>query len=68
MFRNIVVNHGLFDQLRVDHGREFFLMLGIQEHLSHLRRNQNIRCYQQTESKKVRMGKTKLFGNSRLHW
>ena len=50
MFRNIVVNHGLFDQLRVDHGREFFLMLGIQEHLSHLRRNQNIRRYQQTES------------------
>ena len=25
-------------------------MLGIQEHLSHLRRNQNIRRYQQTES------------------
>ena len=50
IFRNIAVNHALFDQLRVDHGREFFLMLGIQEHLSHLRRNQNIRRYQQTES------------------
>ena len=34
-------------------------MLGIQEHLSHFRRNQNIRCYQQTESKKVGIGKTK---------
>ena len=45
-FRNIVLNHGLFDQLRVNHGREFFYMLGIQEHLSHLRRNKNIQCYQ----------------------
>jgi len=31
--RDAVTTHGLWDQLRVDHGREFYLMLYIQEKL-----------------------------------
>ena len=45
--------HGPFDQVRVDNGREFYLILAMQEQLSHNRQNQAIRCYQQTESKRV---------------
>jgi len=52
VYRKSVIEFGLIDQVRVDHGREFFLMLGIQEYLSHLRTNQTISCYRQTQSKK----------------
>ena len=39
-FRKSVLEYGMFHQVRVDGGREFFLSLGIQEQLSHLRSNQ----------------------------
>ena len=42
-------SHGLFDQLRVDNGREFYLSLAIQEQMFDMRQNQVIRSYQQTE-------------------
>ena len=40
LFRPILQQFGLWDQIRVDHGREFYLLLYVQEHLSYLRRNQ----------------------------
>ena len=40
LFRPILLNFGLWEQIRADHGREFFLLLYVQEHLTHLRRNQ----------------------------
>ena len=43
----------MFHQIRVDGGREFFLSLGIHEQLSHLRSNQKLLPYRQTESKRV---------------
>ena len=43
----------MFDQTRVDNGREFYLMLGMQELRKELRRNQNISSYRQTQSRKV---------------
>ena len=34
LFRPILVENGMWDQVRVDHGTEFFLMLEVQRHLS----------------------------------
>ena len=48
-FRRAILSYGLFDQLPVDNGREFYLSLAIQEQMSDMRQNQAIRCYQQTE-------------------
>lgn len=33
MYRDALIEYGLWDQIRVDHGREFYLLLFIQEHL-----------------------------------
>ena len=43
----------MFDQIRVDNEREFYLILGMQELRKELRRNQNISSYRQTQSRKV---------------
>ena len=43
----------MFDQIRVDHGKEFYLTLYGQEKLAHLRTNPNRDPHRQTESKKV---------------
>ena len=43
----------MIDQLRIDGGREFFLCIGMQEQHAHLRGNQTIQSYKQTQSKKV---------------
>ena len=32
-FRDALLNYGLWDQVRVDHEREFYLSLYIQDHL-----------------------------------
>ena len=37
--RPMVLQYGLWDQVRVDHGREFYLCLAVQEHLSEFRSN-----------------------------
>ena len=52
-FRKTTLEYGLFDQVRVDGSKEFYLILGVQEHLSNYRQNQEILPYRQTESKKV---------------
>jgi len=47
-----IKSHGLFDQIRVDHGKEFYLMLGMQEQLANYHQNQSMLCHRQTQSKK----------------
>ena len=43
----------MWDQVRVDHGTEFYLTLYMQEKNADLRRNVNRQPYIQTESKRV---------------
>ena len=43
----------MFDQRRVDNGREFYLILNMQELRKESRRNQNISSYRQTPSRKL---------------
>ncbi|XP_053707713.1 uncharacterized protein LOC128751014 [Synchiropus splendidus] len=50
VYRAAVTNNGMWDQLRVDHGREFFLTLYVQEKLSQHRHNTNRLPYIQTTS------------------
>lgn len=45
--------YGLWDQIRVDKGKEWYLMLSVQQALSDLRRNVLKAPYIQTSSKKV---------------
>ena len=52
-FRPILSNYGLWDQVRVDHGKEWYLMLYAQEKLAGYRRNQSRHPHMQTSSKKV---------------
>ena len=37
LFRPILVEYGLFDQIRVDYGKEWVLSLFVQEKLAHFR-------------------------------
>lgn len=53
IFRNILVDYGLWDQVRVDQGKEWILMLFVQEHLAHLRYNQTRHPHLQSTSKQV---------------
>ncbi|XP_057295144.1 uncharacterized protein LOC130623656 isoform X2 [Hydractinia symbiolongicarpus] len=50
--KEVLTTYCMFDQVRVDHGREFFLMLGMQEYLANIRGDQLSLPYQQTESKR----------------
>ena len=54
-FKPILLSFGLWDQVRVDHGREFYLLLYVQEQLQHLRRNQGRAPHVQSVSKEVYM-------------
>ena len=47
---------GLWDQLRVDHGTEWYLMLSVNRTLSHLRNRTDREPQVQTTSKLVRNG------------
>ena len=49
-YRPILVDYGLFDQIRVDHGREWTLCLFVQELLAHLRHNVEKPPHRQTTS------------------
>ncbi|KAF5891679.1 uncharacterized protein DAT39_018598 [Clarias magur] len=49
-FRPAVITYGMWDQVRVDHGKEFYLTLFMQEMLSHHRFNQERLPYLQTSS------------------
>jgi hypothetical protein len=62
--RPIVLQYGLWDQLRVDHGKEWYLSLFVQEQLSHFRYNTNRAPHLQTTSKMV---SNKMFGVLCIH-
>lgn len=56
-FRKAIVQYGMFHQVRVDGGKEFYLSLFIQEEYQHLRDNaSHIAPYRQTQSKQVCIG------------
>jgi hypothetical protein len=50
IYRYTVMNYGLFDQLRVDHGKEFYLSLYVQDNLKDHRHNTTRLPYIQTPS------------------
>ena len=52
-YRNALLAYGIFHQIKVDFGREFYLVLGMQEHFQELRSRKDIVPYRQTQSKKV---------------
>ena len=52
-YRNALLAYGIFHQIRVDFGREFYLALGMQEHFQELRSRKDIAPYRQTHSRKV---------------
>lgn len=51
--RCLVLEYGLWDQVRVDHGMEWILTLFVQEKLAHLRKNTSRAPHLQTTSKQV---------------
>ncbi|XP_051793642.1 uncharacterized protein LOC127537676 isoform X2 [Acanthochromis polyacanthus] len=50
VFRNAVLQYGMWDQIRVDHGKEFYLTLFMQEKLASHRNNTVRQPYLQTAS------------------
>ncbi|KAK9963850.1 hypothetical protein ABG768_007011 [Culter alburnus] len=50
VFRPAVLEYGIWDQVRIDHGKEFYLTLFMQELLTSHRHNQERRPYLQTSS------------------
>ncbi|KAE8296624.1 hypothetical protein D5F01_LYC05385 [Larimichthys crocea] len=50
VYRSAVLQYGMWDQIRVDHGREFFLTLFMQEKLAGYRNNTERQPYLQTSS------------------
>lgn len=53
VYKNAVLSHGMWDQVRVDHGREFDLSLFMQDILAEYRHNRQRLPYLQTTSTKV---------------
>ena len=53
LLREIVKKFGLWDQLRVDHGTEWYLMLSVNAYISHLRNTTDREPQVQTSSKLV---------------
>lgn len=51
VFRETLLHYGLWDQVRVDHGKEFYLVLFVQEMLKLYRNNNTRQPYVQTQSK-----------------
>ena len=56
--RNALLAYGIFHQIRVDFGREFYLVLGMQEYFQELRSRTDIAPYRQTQSEKVMTGQS----------
>jgi hypothetical protein len=50
-----VKKHGLWDQITVDYGREWYLMLFINQTVAHLRTDTTKDSYRQTSSTKVKL-------------
>lgn len=59
--RCAVVSNGMWDQVRVDHGKEFYLCLYMQEILSRHRYNLTQQPYLQTTSSRVSFSITTLY-------
>ena len=53
MCRPIVMQYGLWDQIRVDQGREWILMLHVQEKFAEFRHNATCAPHLQSTSKQV---------------
>ena len=53
LLKPILLQYGVWDQLRVDHGLEFVLMLYVQEQLEVFRSNRQRQCFVQSDSKHV---------------
>jgi hypothetical protein len=53
--RTILIEYGLWDQVRVDQGKEWILSLFVQEHLAHLRRDTSKPLHRQTMHVKIGM-------------
>eukprot|EP00118_Oscarella_pearsei_P003333 m.312345 g.312345 ORF g.312345 m.312345 type:complete len:231 (+) comp253193_c0_seq1:111-803(+) len=51
IYRLVTLKYSLWDQLRVDHGSEFLLILYVQESLAEFRGNTERQCYFRSESK-----------------
>ncbi|KAM4585688.1 uncharacterized protein V3H82_004664 [Fundulus diaphanus] len=51
VYRSAVLQYGMWDQIRVDHGKEFYLTLFMQEKLASYRTNTERQPYLQTSSK-----------------
>ena len=51
--RLFIEQHGMWDQIRVDHGKEFYLCLYVQDLLKNYHNNCNRKPYLQTQSKQV---------------
>ncbi len=49
----VLLEYGLWDQVRVDQGKEWVLLLFVQEQLQHLRHNTSKPPHRQTTSKLV---------------
>lgn len=48
------MRYGIWDQVRMDHGKEYYLMLAVQEHVKDLRNNTRKHPYLQIQSKQVK--------------
>lgn len=69
VYRDICLKHGLFDQLRVDHGREFYLCLYQQNNLGAYRTNVNRPPFIQSQSKQNHAAERKWVEiNSRINY
>lgn len=53
IYRPVLLQYGIWDQIRVDQGKEWVLMLFVQEQLAHFRRNTGRNPHVQTTSKQV---------------
>ena len=55
IYRKVVRDYGLWNQLHVDKGREWYLMLFVQEKLSQYRNDLSKPAFLQTASKQVKL-------------
>ncbi|KAI4819230.1 hypothetical protein KUCAC02_004486 [Chaenocephalus aceratus] len=50
VYQSAVLRYGMWDQIRIDHGKEFYLTLFMQEKLADYRNNTGRQPYMQTKS------------------
>lgn len=67
MYREICIKHGVWDQIRVDYGNEFMLMLYLQHKVQEFRNNKDRRPFVQTSSRMVSLAFFYLFFLKLIH-